>query len=133
MLAPCFDHLSACSMLLMQQCAGIHCWITLLCSNMLYSLRLRLGSETNECHRAERNECPRAETNECFRAETNESNTYRESVRNTKFLGWVLKQMSVIELKEMSVRELKQMSVQELKQMSVLELKQMSPKLTGNL
>ena len=60
MLAPCFANLSACSLLLIPQCAGIHCKITLLCSNMLYSLRLILCSP-----------CP-----------ASESNTDRESVRN---------------------------------------------------
>ena len=46
---------------LIPQCAGIHCRITLLCSNMLYSLRLRL----------------------CSPYPASESNTDRESVRNT--------------------------------------------------
>ena len=44
MLAPCFANMSACSLPLIQQCAVIHCRITLLCSNMLYILRLRLCS-----------------------------------------------------------------------------------------
>ena len=60
MLAPCVAHLLACSLPLIPQCARIHCRITLLCSNMLYSLRLRLFSP-----------CP-----------ASESNTDRESVRN---------------------------------------------------
>ena len=61
MLAPYFANLSACSLPLMPQCSGIHCRITLLCSNMLYSLRLRLYSP-----------CP-----------ASESNTDREYVGNT--------------------------------------------------
>ena len=61
MLAHCFANLSACSLPLIPQCAGIHCRITLLCSNMLYSLRQRLCSP-----------CP-----------ASESNTDQESVRNT--------------------------------------------------
>ena len=61
MLAPCFANLSACSLHLIPQCAGIHYRITLLCSNMLYSLHLRLCSP-----------CP-----------ASGSNTDRESVRNT--------------------------------------------------
>ena len=61
MLAPCFANLSACSLHLIPQCAGIHCRTTLLCSNMLYSLRLRLCSP-----------CP-----------ASESNTDWESMRNT--------------------------------------------------
>ena len=61
MLAPCFANLSACSLPLILQCAGIHCTITLQCTNMLYSLRLRLCSP-----------CP-----------ASESNTDREAVRNT--------------------------------------------------
>ena len=36
MLAPCFANMTACSLHLIPQCAGIHCMITLLCSNMLY-------------------------------------------------------------------------------------------------
>ena len=44
MLTPWFTNLSACSLPLIPQCAGIHCRITLLCSNMLYSLHLWLGS-----------------------------------------------------------------------------------------
>ena len=52
MLSPCFANLSACALPLIPQCSGIHCNSTLLCSNMLYSLRPRLyypcpGSESN--------------------------------------------------------------------------------------
>ena len=61
MLGPCFGNLLACSLPLIPQCPGIHCKITLLCSNMLYNLHLRLCSP-----------CP-----------ASESNTDRESVRNT--------------------------------------------------
>ena len=61
MLTACSANLSECSVPLMLQCAGIYCRITLLCSNMLYSLGLRFCSP-----------CP-----------TNESNTDRESVRYT--------------------------------------------------
>ena len=61
MLAPCFANLSSCSLPLIPQCAGIYCMITLLCSNMMYSLRLRL----------------------CFPCPASESNTDMESVRNT--------------------------------------------------
>ena len=63
MLAPCFANLSACSLPFIPQCAGIHGRTALLCSNMLYNLRLRLWSP-----------CP-----------ARESNTDRESVRNTTF------------------------------------------------
>ena len=60
MLAPCFANLSACSLPLIPQGAGIHCRTTLLCSNMMYNFRLRLCSL-----------CP-----------ASESNTNQESVRN---------------------------------------------------
>ena len=61
MLAPCFDNMSDCSLPMMSQCAGMHCRITLLCSNMMYSLRLRL----------------------CYPCPASESKTAREFVRNT--------------------------------------------------
>ena len=61
MVAPCFANLSACSLPLIPQRAGIHCRITLLCSNMMYSLCLKLCSP-----------CP-----------ASESNADRESVRNS--------------------------------------------------
>ena len=61
MLALCFANLSACSLPLIPQCAGIHCRINLLWSNMLYSLCLRV----------------------CSPCSASESNTDRESVRNT--------------------------------------------------
>ena len=60
-LAHCFANMSACALPLIPQCAEIHCGITLPCSNMLYSLRLRLCSP-----------CP-----------SGECNTDRESVKNT--------------------------------------------------
>ena len=68
MLAPCFDNLTACSLPLIPQCAGIHCMITLLCFNMLYSLHLRLCSP-----------CP-----------ASESNADLESVRNTTSSEYLL-------------------------------------------
>ena len=61
MVAPCFANLSACSLPFIPQCAGIYCRTTLLCSNILYNLRLRL----------------------CSPCTASESNTDRESVRNT--------------------------------------------------
>ena len=60
MLAPCFANLSVCSLPFIPQCVGIYCRTTLLCSNTLYSLRLKL----------------------CSPWPASESNTDRESVRN---------------------------------------------------
>ena len=67
MLASCFTNMSACSLPLVPQCAGIYYRITFVCSNMLSSLRLRVCSP-----------CP-----------ASESNTNRESMRNTKYFELV--------------------------------------------
>ena len=74
-----FANLSACSLPFIPQCAGLHCRTTLLCSNMLYNLRLRLCSP-----------CP-----------ASESNTDRESVRH--LLSWHLLGLSRLELLDLGL------------------------------